>query len=445
VSGVAILLAFVSMITLFPALLALLPRRWTRVSTPGEPVIARAIWVEGVTAYRKSILAITAALTVLAAWGAVDVGFDYNMLKLQAKGVESVAWEERILTRAGRSGVTALATASSLDELRSKRDAFAALPSVAEVESVLMLVPDAQPEKAKVIAQLAPIVAPVRVAPAPVPVLAPAELRAPLETLRRRRRLAAEEGSEEAKREVQPVLAKVEGVLDTLSRADLHRAGPALEQLQGQIAGDFGDKLATFQKNLTPRAVVPGDAPPEERATRPSASSQQGYFQGTLYALLLVVLVIAALLRSARATALALVPIALAMLWTLGFMRVLDLQFNLANVWALPLIIGTAAEFGVNVFIRYQEGLDTGGPTLVQSTMLAIFLNGVTTIAGFASLMVAHHRGIFGLGLLLTVGVSAALVAALVVLPVLLRFFYGPSAPDVPPASEPVSPERVTV
>ena len=118
------------MITLFPALLALLPRRWTRVSTPGEPVIARAIWLEGVTGYRKSILAITAALTVLAAWGAVDVGFDYNMLKLQAKGVESVAWEERILTRAGRSGVTALATASSLDELRRKRDAFAALPSV---------------------------------------------------------------------------------------------------------------------------------------------------------------------------------------------------------------------------------------------------------------------------------------------------------------------------
>ena len=145
-----------------------------------------------------------------------------------------------------------------------------------------------------------------------------------------------------------------------------------------------------------------------------------------------------------RGTALALVPLALGVLWTLGFMRVLGLQFNLANVWALPLIIGTAAEFGVNVFIRYQEGLDTGGPTLVQSTMLAVLLNGLTTIAGFASLMVARHQGIFGLGLLLTVGVTAALFASLVVLPVLLRLFYGPSAPDAPPAREPVSPERVT-
>ena len=133
------------------------------------------------------------------------------MLKLQAKGVESVAWEERILTRAGRSGVTALATASGLDELRRKRDAFTALPSVSQVESVLMLVPDGQPEKAKVIEQLAPIVAPVRVARAPA--LAPAELRAPLETLRRRLRLATEEGGEQARQEVQPVLAKIEGLL----------------------------------------------------------------------------------------------------------------------------------------------------------------------------------------------------------------------------------------
>jgi predicted RND superfamily exporter protein len=35
--------------------------------------------------------------------------------------------------------------------------------------------------------------------------------------------------------------------------------------------------------------------------------------------------------------------------------------------------------------------------------------------------MVAHHRGIFGLGLLLTVGMIASLVSALAVLPVLLQ------------------------
>jgi hypothetical protein len=51
-------------------------------------------------------------------------------------------------------------------------------------------------------------------------------------------------------------------------------------------------------------------------------------------------------------------------------------------------------------------------------------------MAGFSSLMVAHHRGIFGLGFLLTVGMVASLVGSLAVLPVLLRLFSGPATSD---------------
>jgi uncharacterized protein len=110
-------------------------------------------------------------------------------------------------------------------------------------------------------------------------------------------------------------------------------------------------------------------------------------------------------------------------------MHVFGLEFNLANVWALPMIIGTAAEFGLNIFVRYQEGRDTGGARLAQSTVIAVVLNGFTTMAGFSSLMVAHHRGIFGLGLLLTIGMVTSLLASLAVLPVLLKVFYDPPTP----------------
>ena len=37
-------------------------------------------------------------------------------------------------------------------------------------------------------------------------------------------------------------------------------------------------------------------------------------------------------------------------------MHLFGLKFNLANVWGLPLIIGTAAEFGLNVVLSYMEG-----------------------------------------------------------------------------------------
>ena len=70
---------------------------------------------------------------------------------------------------------------------------------------------------------------------------------------------------------------------------------------------------------------------------------------------------------------------------------------------------------------------DRGGPPLARSAVMGVVLNGLTTMTGFASLLVARHQGIFGLGLLLTLGASASLVAALVVLPVLLRLFFARS------------------
>ena len=61
-----------------------------------------------------------------------------------------------------------------------------------------------------------------------------------------------------------------------------------------------------------------------------------GYLEGTLYALVLVIAISAAYLGSARGTVLALIPLGLGVLWTLGLMPVLGLEFNLANVTRDP-------------------------------------------------------------------------------------------------------------
>jgi predicted RND superfamily exporter protein len=51
---------------------------------------------------------------------------------------------------------------------------------------------------------------------------------------------------------------------------------------------------------------------------------------------------------------------------------------------------------------------------------MAVLLNGLAIMAGFGALLVARHRGIWSLGMLLTLGALAGLVAALIVLPALL-------------------------
>jgi uncharacterized protein len=481
VSGIAIFMAFLSMITLFPAGLVLIDhRRDTLARGPDEGVDTPpgARWLERIVAYRKTILVIAAGISTLAVWGAAGVGFDYNLLKLQAKGVESVQWEERILAEAGRSAFTAFATAGTLADLERKQKAFERLPSVSKVESLLLLLPDQQAEKTALIRALASPLAPITLA-APLPA-DPGAVRAALETLRRRLGLAASAGEGRTDvTKVRAVQTQVDAVLGKLHRATGGTVIPALAQLQDDLYRDFADKLRGFRRNLDPRSVEPGEAPPELRqryigasgrylirvqpavdiwqqagaerfvtelrsvdpdVTGPPVTSfeairliRRGYFEGAFYALALVAAAAVVILRSIRGTILALTPLVLGVLWTLGLMDVLDLRFNMANVWAVPLIIGIAAEFGLNIYVRFMEGRETGGPTLARSTVMGVLLNGLTTMAGFASLLVARHQGIFGLGLLLTIGASVSLIAALAVLPVLIERF-GAAAGSSPAA-----------
>jgi predicted RND superfamily exporter protein len=117
-----------------------------------------------------------------------------------------------------------------------------------------------------------------------------------------------------------------------------------------------------------------------------------------------------------------LLPLALGLVWTGGLMALFHLDFTMGNIFGLPLILGVAVEYGLNVVIRHGEGWhDAGAPLIGRSTIMGVFVNGLSNIVGFGSLMLADHRGIFGLGLLITLGTAASLAGALVVLPVLLR------------------------
>ena len=166
---------------------------------------------------------------------------------------------------------------------------------------------------------------------------------------------------------------------------------------------------------------------------------ERAYKQGTLYAIVVVSGLTFVMLRRVRETLLALLPLALGLVWTVGLMWLFDLKFNLGNVFGLPLILGAAAEYGLNLVMRFMEGREHGGPLVARSTIMGVLVAGLTTIAGFGSLMLADHRGIYGLGLLLTLGTAASLFASLIVLPVAAAPAPAPGGPDAARRTSPRS------
>jgi hopanoid biosynthesis associated RND transporter like protein HpnN len=472
IAGTAILLSWVSMMTVFPAALVLVDRRRNAGTARAMPRALeleriRVPLVDRLARQPRAVLALAVLLTVASIWGLRHVDFDYNLLNLQAEGTESVVWERRILETAHRSGFAALASADTLDELRRKQTAFARLASVSEIDSALLLIPADQAEKQKIIRDFAPVVAPVRIA-RPVS-LDLDRLLVAFETLRRRLDIAATEApAGDTQRRLARVTGDIGRLIEKIRQTDPEIADAALTLLQRQLYQDFVRSFQRLQGNLNPRRVGLDDLPAELRGKFVSAQGrflmqihpavdiwdregaerfvsdlrsidpevtgtpvityeairlmERAYRQGALYAIVLVAIVTALTIRRWRETLLALLPLALGLLWTAGLMYVFGLQFTLGNVFGLPLILGTAAEYGLNIVLRFMEhSREEDAPLVARSTVMAVLVNGLTTIVGFGSLMIAHHRGIFGLGLLLTLGTVTSLIASLVVLPVLLR------------------------
>jgi len=470
IAGISILFAWLGMMTFFPALLVLVDRHHVarlreqrehahQVERIHVPALDR------LTGYPKTVLIAAGAVTALSVWAVPHVGFDYNVLNLQAKGTESVAWEKRILMTTGHSGFNGLSSAATLEELRRKQEAFARLPSVSEVDSVLRVIPDRQQEKITLIKSFAPLVAPVRIGrSSPVDL---DRLKKALGDIKRRFDVVATEAGSKLPAEVQETTQKTRRVLRQLDTVDRDSAEAALNYLQVQLYRDFVNKFYSLQRNLSPTVMTINDVPEELRrkfigksghfliqvqpkvdiwekegarqfvtelrSVDPDVTGspiityeatilmERAYLEGTVYAFVLVGALSLLMIRRWRETLLALLPLVLGLLWTLGLMKVFGIRFNLANIWGLPLIIGTSAEFGLNMMFRYLEGRSHGGPLVARSTVMAVALSGVQTMVGFGSLMIATHRGIFSLGMLLTIGMACGLAASLIVLPVVLR------------------------
>jgi hypothetical protein len=147
-----------------------------------------------------------------------------------------------------------------------------------------------------------------------------------------------------------------------------------------------------------------------------------GYIWAGAYALLAIVLVLAGDFRKAPHVFVALAPLAMGMMATLGIMGLFGLPLNPANMIAFPLIIGAGVDNAVHVLHDYLSRRSDDKRYMLSHTIgHGIFVRDLTTILGFGLLMISRHQGLFGLGLLLTLGVSCCMISALVFLPAVLR------------------------
>jgi uncharacterized protein len=143
------------------------------------------------------------------------------------------------------------------------------------------------------------------------------------------------------------------------------------------------------------------------------------YEEAALYALLAIMLLVLIHFRSVGSVFLALVPVAVGSIWLGGLMGLGNIPLNPANIMTLPLAIGIGVTNGIHILNRFAEEQQPG--ILAKSTGKAVLVSGLTTIAGFGSLVLAEHQGIRSLGYVMATAVATCMIAGLTFLPALLN------------------------
>jgi len=145
----------------------------------------------------------------------------------------------------------------------------------------------------------------------------------------------------------------------------------------------------------------------------------RGYIKAALWALLVITVLIFVDFRGAYATLLVLLPLIVGMTWMVGAMTLVHIEFNPANIMVLPLMVGIGVAYGIYVVQRFRE--DGEATFYSKSTGRAVVLSALTAMIAFGSLIIGAHRGIRSLGMVMTIGIGACLIAALALLPALLE------------------------
>ena len=483
IAGSSMILCITANLLVLPAIFMLQDRHRSKASlqaqSSGSAWRFIRSWDQNIVRTPWLWISVAIILSIASAISLPKLRFDYNLLHLENQQGAAVRALYDVMNASKNDQGTEVSTiyasvvTNNLEEARAMSQKLAALPVVARVDSLLDLVPEHQEEKMPIIQRIVTAAAALNVKPASGQAVDVPRARRDIASLLDQ----AREGLKQAKvwegtskiakqaviafGKLVPALERADKALNSAPTATIQQrfaasSDGAFSRMQANMAllktqkADRGLTLADIPPQLQKIFLAPNGkillqvygkkdlwerAPDEEfvNAVLPVAPLATGtpvlnyyatellrvsYLWAAAWAFVAIVVLIFLHFQSLKYLLLTLTPLVLAVLWRTGAMVWFDIEFNPANIVTLPLIIGIDVAFGVYIIDRYRE--DGKFKIFSESTGKAIIMSALTSFFGFTSLLVSQFRGMYDIGLLMSLGLAIGLVTAIFVLPQIL-------------------------
>jgi hypothetical protein len=452
IAGAGMLIAFLSSITVLPALLKLL-------NPPGESEPVGYAFLAPVDYFLEKHRVLIIVGTLLVAVAGLPLlyfmKFDFNPMNLRDPKAESIATflDLRKDPNTGANAIDVMTNSEA--DAKKIGERLEKLPEVLRVISLNSFVPDDQPAKLKLIAQGAKVLNtalnPDSIDATPTDAENVDSLKSSVASLRKTagegkgagatasRRLAdalekLASASEDIRNKTQAIfIAPLQVVLDQLRNA-LQAQPVSLKTLPSDLVSSWKTKDGLMRVEALPR----GDPNDNENlrnfagavlVAEPTAiggpvsilksgdTVVKAFIHAGIYALLVIGVLLWITLRRITDVLLTLVPLLVAGAVTLEICVLIGLPLNFANIVAMPLLLGV----GVAFKIYYVTAWRSGRTNLLQSSLTrAIFFSALTTATAFGSLWLSSHPGTSSMGKLLALSLVTTLAAVLLFQPALM-------------------------
>jgi uncharacterized protein len=452
IAGVGMLIAFLTSITLLPALLSLLkpgseprPLGYTFLA-PVDEFLER---------HRVLILIVTVLLIVGASPLLYWLRFDFNPMNLRNPRTESVSTYIQLEQdqAAGTNDIAALEpTLADADAAAVK---LRALPQVARVTTLSTFIPTEQDKKLPLIKNaaetLGPALAPATISPPPTDADNISIINSTVDALNRFAAAAPGPGADAAKRLAAAMATLAKGDEAARQRAETAFVQPlktALDNLRGllkaqeitrsnlppELVGQWITKDGQARLDVAPSGNEKDNATlrtfardvqrVEPNATEGPVSILEArrtiitaFLEAGAWALLSIAVLLWITLRRLGDVLLTLIPLLVAGVVTLEICVAIDMPLNFANIIALPLLLGVGVAFKIYYIMAWREGQTR----LLQSVLTrAVTFSACATATAFGSLYFSSDPGTSSMGKLLAIALLTTMTAAAFFQPVLM-------------------------
>lgn len=467
-----IILCLIAVLSTFVALLAL-TGRWKQIirhRPGGEHAHFAHGRIDFVDDHPIATLATACVIVAGLALLATRVEYDPNVLNLQSAGVESVEWESRIVQEDAH-GVWNAVVLCRPDKAADLTHRLQLAPGVAGVGGMGALFPPDSAERELMI---------TAIRDRNIPAL-PAEpgmetAMTQLAAVRAGIMMRARSAPPEIKTQLDDIAARIEAAdrvskamtgderrrawdaLDAAFVADRDVLGPWIEAALASGPPKVGDMPAFLRDSWIGRdgswllQAYP-DADPDGRSVLdpdrleqfvgsvrgsvadmdvavigPSVQIYESsriikseYIKAAAYAVAAILILLCLDFRRLSDALCAMAPVTIGFVGAFGMMGLLGVPLNFANIIVLPIIFGIGVSAGVHVVHRWRLEPNGRPRGLSGGTGRGITLTMLTTMIGFGCLLIAQHRGIRSLGLVMVIGLGVTLLACYFMLPAILK------------------------